>query len=173
MIWYCTCYIEYLFRIDVTDSRDRTGESLSSALPPVSLQDAIMCLYTLVNNSDIRSALLRDGEKENKGRYQETAVITKELPSQGKNCFNFLSRSEWIHSLPTVCDSLKCFHSNRHKTCEKPSFSQEEFTVWAISDPLCSTWVRYWAPGLSKSFPSTNVITGQCTHCVPGHFQLI
>lgn len=92
MIRYCTCYIEYLFRIDVTDSRDRISESLSSALP-VSLPDAKIHLYTLVNNSDISSVLLRDGEKKSEDRYQETAVITKELLSQGKKCSNFLSRN--------------------------------------------------------------------------------
>ena len=63
MIRYRTCYIEYLFRIDVTDPRDRISESLSSALLPVSLPDAKIHLYTLVNNSDI-SSVLRDGEKK-------------------------------------------------------------------------------------------------------------
>lgn len=155
MIWYCTCYIEYLFRIDVTDSRDKTGESLSSALPPVSLQDAMMCLYTLVNNSDIRSALLRDGEKENKGRYQETAVITKELPSQGKNCFNFLSRSEWIYSLPTVCDSLKSFHSSRHKIISvKNPHSVKRSSLCGPFQILCVAHGSGTGPlGSPKAFP--------------------
>lgn len=62
MIRYCTCYIEYLFRIDVTDSRD--SESLSSALLPVSLLDDQIHLCTLVNISDINSLLLRDREKK-------------------------------------------------------------------------------------------------------------
>lgn len=62
MIRYCTCYIEYLFRIDVTDSRDR--ESLSSALLPVCLLDDQIHLHTLVNISDTNSLLLRDREKK-------------------------------------------------------------------------------------------------------------
>jgi len=93
MIRYCTCCIEYLFRIDVLDSRYRIGESLSSASLPVFLQDAKIHLYTLVNNSDISSVLLRDGEKKSEERCQKTAVITKKLLSQGKNCFHFLSRN--------------------------------------------------------------------------------
>lgn len=63
IIRYCTSYTEYLFRIDVTDPRDKIGESLSSVLLPVSLQDAKVHLYTLVNNSDIGSVLLSDEEK--------------------------------------------------------------------------------------------------------------
>lgn len=92
MIRYCTCYIEYLFRIDVTDSRDRIGESLSYALL-VSLLDAKIHLYTLVNNPNMSPVLLRDEEKKSEDRCQETAVLTKELLSQGKNCSNFLPRN--------------------------------------------------------------------------------
>lgn len=54
--------MEYLFRIDVTDSRD--GESLGSALLPVSLLDAQLHLYTLVNISGVNSLLLSDREKK-------------------------------------------------------------------------------------------------------------
>lgn len=97
----------------MTDSRDRISESLSSALL-VSLLDAKIHLYTLVNNSDI-SSVLGDGQKNREDRCQETAVITKEPLSQGNNCSNFLSRNGLIHSPPTVCVSLMCFHSTRHK----------------------------------------------------------
>lgn len=62
LIRYCTCHIEYLFRIDVTGSRD--SESLSSALLPVSLLYVQIHLYRLVNISDINSLLLRVREKK-------------------------------------------------------------------------------------------------------------
>ena len=162
MIRYCTCYIEYLFRIDVTDSRDRIGESLSSALLPVSLPDAKIHLYTLVNSSDINPVLLRDGEK----KTEETAVITKELLSQGKNCSNCLSRNGWIHLPPTVCDSLKCFHSTRHKimSMNNPR-SVRRSSLCCLFQLLCvahGSDTAFVYPGLSKSFPSANVTTGQC-----------
>lgn len=96
MIRYCTCYVEYLFRMDVTDSRD--SESLSSALLPVSLLDAQIHLYSLVNISDIQfTSSQQQGEKKSEDKCQGTAVITKEIPSQGKICSYFLSRNGGIH----------------------------------------------------------------------------
>jgi len=73
--------MEYLFRIKVTGSRDRISESLSSALLPVSLQDAVICLYTCINNPVVTSACLRYGEEENKDGCQANSVIIIELLS--------------------------------------------------------------------------------------------
>lgn len=173
MIRYCTCYIEYLFRVDVTDCRDRIGESLRSAVLPVFLPDAKIHLYTLVNNSDISSHLLRDGGKKSEDRCQESAVITKELQSQGKNCSNFLSRNEWIHLPPRVCDSLKCFHSTRHKimSMNNPPSVRRSSLCWLFQMRCIAhgSDTAFVYAGHSKSFPSANVTTGHilCSRTLP------
>lgn len=97
MIRYGTCYIEYLFGIDVTDSRD--SELLSSALLSVPLLDAQVHLYTLVNISDINSLLLRDGEKKRaRTVVRELQLSLRKYQAREKVALiSFLEMEEYIH----------------------------------------------------------------------------
>lgn len=96
MIRYCTCYIEYLFRIDVTDSRD--SESLSSALLPVSLLDAQIYLYTLVNISDINSPPQGKGEKRVRTNVWELQLSLRKYQAREEFALiSFPEMEEYIH----------------------------------------------------------------------------